>query len=135
MIEKTWLLKKLEKAPKFLSHLYALFFINFGWVIFAYDKWGALKSAVKNMFGFGGLTVFNRYTAYMLLSYGLFLIIAFVAATPYPRLLAGKFITKIEDKKSSIAGVVEGVFIICVMLLSTAFLASEAFNPFLYFRF
>lgn len=135
MIEKTWLLKKLEKAPKFLSHLYALFFINFGWVIFAYDKWEALKSAVKNMFGFGGLTVFNRYTAYMLLSYGLFLIIAFVAATPYPRLLAGKFITKIEDKKSSIAGVVEGVFIICVMLLSTAFLASEAFNPFLYFRF
>ncbi len=135
MIEKTWLLKKLEKAPKFLSHLYALFFINFGWVIFAYDKWSALKSAVKNMFGFGGLTVFNRYTAYMLLSYGLFLIIAFVAATPYPRLLAGKFITKIEDKKSSIAGVVEGVFIICVMLLSTAFLASEAFNPFLYFRF
>lgn len=162
VIEKVWLLKKLEKWPKLLAHLYALFFINFGWVIFAYDKFGELKTAVRNMFGFGGLSLTNNYTVYILLSYGLFLLIAFVAATPYPRELAVKLIAKLEGKskeedagdKSNIneesgknngvknverrgiaAGILEAVFLLFVLLMSTAFLASEAFNPFLYFRF
>ncbi len=135
VIEKLLLMKWLEKAPKFISHFYSLFFINFGWVIFAYDNFGELKKAVKNMFGLGGLSFTNGYTAYILLSYGMFLIIAFIAATPYPKELASKLIKKLDGKKEVISGIVEAVFLLSVMLLSTAFLASEAFNPFLYFRF
>ena len=135
VIEKLLLMKWLEKAPKFISHFYSLFFINFGWVIFAYDNFGELKKAVKNMFGLGGLSFTNGYTAYILLSYGMFLIIAFIAATPYPKELASKLIRKLDEKKEVISGIVEAVFLLSVMLLSTAFLASEAFNPFLYFRF
>ena len=135
VIEKLLLMKWLEKIPKFISHIYSLFFINFGWVIFAYDDFGELRKAVKNMFGLGGLSFSNGYTAYILLSYGIFLVIAFIAATPYPKELASKLIRKLDEKKEAVSGIVEAVFLLCVMLLSTAFLASEAFNPFLYFRF
>ena len=135
VIEKLLLMKWLEKIPKFISHIYSLFFINFGWVIFAYDDFGELRKAVKNMFGLGDLAFSNGYTAYILLSYGIFLVIAFIAATPYPKELASKLIRKLDEKKEAVSGIVEAVFLLCVMLLSTAFLASEAFNPFLYFRF
>ena len=135
VIEKLLLMKWLEKIPKFISHIYSLFFINFGWVIFAYDDFGELRKAVKNMFGLGGLAFSNGYTAYILLSYGIFLVIAFIASTPYPKELASKFIRKLDEKKEAVSGIVEAVFLLCVMLLSTSFLASEAFNPFLYFRF
>ena len=135
VIEKLLLMKWLEKIPKFISHIYSLFFINFGWVIFAYDDFGELRKAVKNMFGLGGLSFTNGYTAYILLSYGIFFVIAFIAATPYPKELASKLIRKLGEKKEAVSGIVEAVFLLCVMLLSTAFLASEAFNPFLYFRF
>lgn len=132
MLEKLFLLEWLKKAPSVISRLYSLFFINLGWVIFAYDKMPALKNAVLNMFGGSGLAFSNDLTIYYLISFGLFFVIAFVAATPLPK----KGVTKLLNNKNE--GLVTGlnaVFILCVLVLSTAFLASEAFNPFLYFRF
>lgn len=131
MIEKMGLLKRLEKIPAALSHLYALFFINLGWVIFAYDELPALGAALKNMFGMGGLPLANQGTWYCLISYGLFLLIAFAAATSLPKKLAEKLLAK----NAVLTGVLEVIFLFAVFLLATAFLASEAFNPFLYFRF
>lgn len=132
MLEKLFLLEWLKKAPSVISRLYSLFFINLGWVIFAYDKMPALKNAVLNMFGGSALAFSNDLTIYYLISFGLFFVIAFVAATPLPK----KLVTKLLNNKNE--GLVTGlnaVFILCVLVLSTAFLASEAFNPFLYFRF
>lgn len=132
MLEKLFLLEWLKKAPGIIARLYSLFFINLGWVIFAYDKLPALKGAVFNMFGGSGLAFSNDLTIYYLLSFGLFFIIAFVGATPVPKMLAAKFL---NHKKEGLVTGFHAVFILCVLLLSTAFLASEAFNPFLYFRF
>lgn len=132
MLEKLFLLEWLKKAPSVISRFYSLFFINMGWVIFAYDKMPALKNAVLNMFGGSGLAFSNDLTIYYLISFGLFFVIAFVAATPLPK----KLVTKLLNNKNE--GLVTGlnaVFILFVLVLSTAFLASEAFNPFLYFRF
>lgn len=132
MLEKLFLLEWLKKAPAVLARLYSLFFINFGWVIFAYDKMPALKNAVLNMFGGSGLTFSNDLTIYYLISFGLFFVIAFVAATPLPKRLAAKLLS---HKNEGVVTGLNAVFILCVLVLSTAFLASEAFNPFLYFRF
>lgn len=131
MIEKLGLLTWLEKLPKAISHIYALFFINLGWVIFAYDRLPQVGIALKNMFGMGGLPLANNATWYCLTSYTIFLLIAIVSATPFPKKLAGK-LPAANDK---LAGVLETIFLLVVLVLSTAFLASEAFNPFLYFRF
>lgn len=132
MLEKLFLLEWLKKAPGIISRLYSLFFINLGWVIFAYDKMPALKNAVLNMFGGSGLAFSNDLTIYYLISFGLFFVIAFVAATPLPKRLAAKLL---NNKNEGVVTGLNAVFILCVLVLSTAFLASEAFNPFLYFRF
>lgn len=128
MIEKNFLLDKLKKAPAVLSHIYSLFLINIGWVIFAYDDVKKLKDALLNMFFANGLAVANDLTIFYILSYGLFLLIAFAVATPYPKKLADKIFDKLN-------GIPEVIFLLAVFVLSTAFLASESFNPFLYFRF
>ena len=134
-VEKMWLGKWLEKMPKLVSHIYALFFINLGWVIFAYDKLPALKTAVFNMFGLNGLVFASDTTMFYLISYGIFLIIAFVAATPFPKKLVAKFMDKMSNKSEVASGLIESVVLIGMAVLSVAFLAGEAFNPFLYFRF
>ncbi len=132
MLEKLFLLKKFEKIPAVITRIYSLFFINFGWVIFAYDSLPDLKRAVLNMFGGSGLAFSNELTIYYLVSFGLFFIIAFVAATPFPRKLVGRVL---DNKNEKLATGLNVIFILGVLVLSTAFLASEAFNPFLYFRF
>lgn len=132
LCEKNGLLKRLEKCPPAVRHMYALFFINLGWVIFSYDRLPALYHALRNLFGMGGLPVSNTRTVYWVLSYGLFLLIACVAATPLPKRLAVKILRR---TKPVAAGIMETLFMLLVLTLSTAFLASDAFNPFLYFRF
>lgn len=130
MAEKLFLGKLLEKIPTVFSRIYALFFINLGWVIFAYDDIGKLGTALKNMFGMNGLSLCNQLTIFTLLSYGVFFVIAFIGSTPLPK----KFMNYISTKTKVYDGI-EVVLLLVVMILSTAFLASDAFNPFLYFRF
>lgn len=133
MLEKNGLGRLLEKLPKVFQHIYALFFINLGWVIFSYDKMADLLGALRNMFGFGGLPFINERTMFYLLSYGLFLIIACVAATPLPGKTVTRVVKRVHGEKVESVGLL--LFLFTVLLLSTAFLASDAFNPFLYFRF
>ena len=130
MIEKLGVGKVLDKLPGFISRIYSLFFINLGWVIFAYENFGKLKDTLANMFGFGGIAFVNDLTLFTLLSYGLFFAIAFIAATPMPKKLWNKL-----AERTKVMDTAEVVLLFIVMLLTTAFLASDAFNPFLYFRF
>ncbi len=138
MLEKTFLLKVLKKLPKFISHIYTLFLVNLGWVIFAYDDMGNLANAVKNMFGLNGLSFAGNGTSFYLLSYVIVFVIAFIGATPLPKKLGNKIIAGLEGKsaiKETAAIVLTTVFLLAVLILSTAGLASDSFNPFLYFRF
>lgn len=135
MIEKIGLLAKLEKLPGILQHMYALFFINLGWVIFLYDDMSALGTALGNMFGMNGLPFLNDRTIFYLLSYGLFILIACLGATPFPKKLGKLLVERKSSTGHIVGGTLEIIFLFAVLLLATAFLASDAFNPFLYFRF
>ncbi|MBP3506561.1 MAG: MBOAT family protein [Lachnospiraceae bacterium] len=136
MIEKAGLKKLLEKAPSFISHCYALFFINFSWVIFSYDSMDTLGMVCKRMFGFGGIPFWNSTSTYYLLSYlAIFLIMA-IAATPFPKKCVAWIGERLPERGKTVLGIVaECAGLLVVLFLATSCLASDAFNPFLYFRF
>lgn len=132
LIEKNFLLKILKKAPKIVAHIYALILIVIGWGIFAFDDTKALITNLGNMFGANGLPLINSDTKFWLGQYAVLFVILIIASTPLPK--------KIGEKVSKSApAVYESVWepIMCAVLLliSTAYLAGNAFNPFLYFRF
>ena len=136
MIEKAGFGKILEKLPAAVQHLYALFFINLSWVIFSYDDLSKLGIVIKRMFGFGGIPVWNSGTGYYWLSYLVVFLIMGIAATPYPKQLVKKCAGRIPEKaRTVVVSVAELLGILLVMLMATGSLASDAFNPFLYFRF
>ncbi len=137
MLEKYVLRSVLDKLPIWVRRIYALFLINLSWVIFSYDDIHELGSVLKRMFGLGYIPIWNSSTTFYLLSYLLLFIIMAIASTPAPIFLWKKAEEKLMTK--SYGGAVllgaEIIGILIVMLLSTASLASDAFNPFLYFRF
>lgn len=137
MIEKLFLLKVLQKVPAWIQHLYTLFFVNLSWVIFSYDTLGSLGNALGNMFGLTGLPLWNEMTGYYYTAYAFILIILVLASTPYPKLWYEKLVTGLDQRKTGVfAGTaLQTVLILAVLLMSTACLASDSFNPFLYFRF
>ena len=123
-----WLLTGFWHGAEWNFIIWGLYYF----VLLMLEELFALKNAVFNMFGGSGLAFSNDLTIYYLISFGLFFVIAFVAATPLPKRFAAKLL---NQKKEGVVTGLNAVFILCILVLSTAFLASEAFNPFLYFRF
>ncbi len=132
VIEKLVLKKWLEKSPAAVQHIYALFFIIIGWVIFYFaDDMGGLPAMgafFASMFNFGGTVIGNDALA-LTMSYLPMLIIAAVASTP----LGVKLYDKV--KTTAVNPVLRSVYCTVVMALSTALLVAGSYNPFIYFRF
>ena len=139
MIEKIGFGKILEKAPVWLQHVYALFLINFSWVIFSYDDIHVLTETIKRMFGFGNIAVWNSTTTYYVLGYLLIFIVMAIGATPIPKKIVtwclGKLSIKNITLDTIVHALIEVMILALILLLAVSSLASDAFNPFLYFRF
>ena len=134
IIEKLFVLKVLKKIPAFFSHVYTLFFVVIGWVIFGFDDMTKGWEYLKGMFGFGGLQLVDNMSLYLLLSNLVLILILIVASTPLPAKLGRKIMSMVQTKTWA-AMIIENVFIIAIFVVSVAFLVNITYNPFLYFRF
>ena len=128
ILEKAVLLRVLEKLPRALQHLYAIFLAVVSWAIFAVEDLGHLGVYLKAMFGFaqGGLA--DGAFRYHLVSYLPVLMIAAVASTP----LGVKLWKRLPERPVKL---ILPVLLLAGLTLSTAYLVDATYNPFLYFRF
>ena len=129
ILEKTFMLKILEKAGKVFSHIYSIVLILIGWVIFAFEDLSQIGMYLQSMININNFI--NNETLYYLKNYGLITIIGIICST----LIVKKFIEKINKSNSNICGILETIIYMTIFVLCTANLVSDSFNPFLYFRF
>ncbi len=128
VIEKFFLLKVLKKIPSFLSHIYALFFIMIGWAIFNFTDMELLFKFLGGLFSLkGGL--YTDSSLLVILSYLPLMILGCVLSTPVIKVLHRKL------KYKKFYPVFLCAFVLLSMLLCTASLVSNSYNPFIYFRF
>ena len=120
-IEKLGLLNFLEKH-KIFSHIYSIFFILIGWALFSVTDLSQLKALFIKLFNMtGGID-----WIYYIRNYGLTLIIATLFSTP---------IIEIVYKKVIKNKLINTIILLCIFLISIAYLVDATYNPFLYFRF
>ena len=130
VFEKLFMLRLLNKMPAVLKHLYSLLLIVFGWVIFYFsDDVGGVKAMfqfISTLFT-GGFVSADGMTE--IISSVPVLILAAVASTP--------LIRKLYDKmsKHSSFRFIEVIAAAVILLLCTASLVNDNYNPFLYFKF
>lgn len=129
-IEKLFLLKALDKLPKFFRHVYALLLIVIGWVIFASDDVSVLLPYLGSMFGANG--AIGGMDVYTLLTKAVLIIICCIASTELPKRLFATAAGKMNEKA---AFAVKSVLTLALLALSFVFLIGDSYNPFLYFRF
>ena len=129
-IEKLFLLKALDKLPKFFRHVYALLLIVIGWVIFASDDVSVLLPYLGSMFGANG--AIGGMDVYTLLTKAVLIIICCIASTELPKRL---FVTAAGKMNEKAAFAVKSVLTLALLALSFVFLIGDSYNPFLYFRF
>ena len=126
IIEKAFLGKLLSKLPAFLSHLYAIIFIVFGWFIFI---WCDLQNPGEYLSAMFTSNFVSQIAIYDLVRGLLFLAILIIASTKLPYTIY----SKLKDK--AFFGIILSLVLPIVILLCTAYLVDSSYNPFLYFRF
>lgn len=128
VVEKAFLLKWLEKAPKLVSHLYSLFFIAIGWLIFYYTDTSAGWACLTAMFGAGSFT--NSLVSYSALRALPTLLVFAVAATPYPKKL-----WYAVTNKNELGRTVTAVLCALGLVLCMGYMVASSYSPFLYWNF
>lgn len=132
VIEKLWLQKPLGKL-KVLNHIYTLFFVIIGFVIFDAETTGSAFETFKAMFGFGSIPAITAETVYYLKSFAGVLILAVIGSAPIAKKLC---LSAAETRRGkAVLSVMQPVSIVLLLTVCTAFLVDGSFNPFLYFRF
>ena len=130
--EKCFLRKYLERHP-IVSHLYVLFFVIVGFVIFQAGDLGEAVRYLRAMFGAGGLSLVSEEFLYAIRSYGMVLLLAAAASTPLGKAVLAS--VKRKEKGEQLIHLAEPAAAAVLLLLSTAYLVDGSFSPFLYFRF
>ena len=132
ILEKLFLLKVLKKLPNIVGHVYTLFLVVLGWMLFAFDDFSAGFSYISAMFGGEGIPLVSQTALYALRSNWPMLILLGIASTPLMKRLYEK---ALRYWNTGTTTVLESLGVVIFFLCSVAYLVDSSYNPFLYFRF
>ena len=136
-LERLFLNKVFARLPGFVSHIYLLIVVYFGWILFRFKNMALIGVVLKGMFCQNGnpWTTFEANTT--LLNYIFFLAIAVIAVTPLVHNI-GRAISVASDRSAAwfrVNSVVQVAMPLVLLLISTMSLVGNSYNPFLYFQF
>ena len=127
LIEKLFLNNYLDTMHPILSRIYTMFFVMIGWVLFGFENLSDGLKYLKTMFLLSGNPIIDDASLYYILSYATIFIILILCSTPIPLNLF-----KLIKEKNLLVPTLMNV---SILFLSIAYLVTETYNPFLYFRF
>ncbi|WP_234122351.1 MBOAT family O-acyltransferase [Clostridium hydrogenum] len=115
------------------KHIYVLFFINLGWVIFRSNNLVSAGKYISSMFGCSNNAILSNYTFILLKENIFFFIAAIILSMPISR-IANKHIVN-KTKYYGIFQILYPFFITALFLLSISYLLQNSLQPFIYFKF
>ena len=136
-MENTFLLEKLSLLPRFVSHLYAMIVVYFGWVLFRCESLGNLGTILKGMFGLNHNGFIDLSTSVLFQNNLYLLIFCIIASTPLLKNI-GTYIKRLDLVHYRIPYLTYAYEIVIppvLLILSLLALVGNSYNPFLYFQF
>ena len=128
VIEKAFLRKVLEKIP-FVSHVYTLLVIGFGWIIFFYTDLSQIGEIFKHLIGIEAAFV-GSAIGYEVLRLLPFIIICAIGCTPLPKMIYAKLCARFKAFNQ-----VSPFFMLVLFIICIAYMVDNTFSPFLYYIF
>ena len=129
VIEKFLLKKLLEKSPKILSRFYVLLIVMISFIIFSGNSTTQIFKNLGGLIGINTSAFASPESIYYLKSFLVVLLIGIIGATKLPTNIANNI------KIQKLRNVLEPIFLLVILILSTSYIIDSTFNPFLYFRF
>jgi len=131
LLDRLFLLKLLKRIGKLAAVLLTFFISVLGWVIFRIEDVSKAKHFYKTLFDFSDLRSLYFFEKELIFTLVMAVIFSFVYLTPFGKLIQQKIFH--ETSKPPKIGL--KVLTILLLLLSTVYILTDSFNPFIYFRF
>ena len=129
------MLKVLEKIPKIFGHLYTILLVLISWVIFAFEDLEKIGIYLSSMFNLNSVNFSNPEAIYYLNNYIVIIVIGIICSIPFKK-VKDKLLDNTKNKKKEVVvGLLGSIACVLMVVISTASLVNNSFNPFLYFRF
>ena len=129
LIEKILLKKYLDKMPKIFSNIYTCILVMISFIIFNGNGIKDISENLLGLIGYNGIPLVSAESIYYFKSYFIIFVLAIIGSTPLMKMIVN------SEKLKKVSNVLEPVFVVIILLVSTAFIVDGSFNPFLYFRF
>lgn len=120
--------KKFNKLS-FIKHIYTMFFVILGWVIFRASNITEAFSYMGKMFGVRASGIFDAYFYLNIVENLIFIIVATIFSTPIYKIIN----KKVKENKFIAPIYVMGMLILFIVAIS--YILKGAYNPFIYFNF
>ena len=128
IIEKQIPNKYLEKIPKFIRRIYTLLIVMISFIIFNGNNLSNILQNIIGLFKIGSIPLISEESLYYFKSYFIVIIISIIGST--------EILKKIKSiKAQKIINIIEPIFLLLVLTISTSYIIDGSFSPFLYFRF
>ena len=133
MLEKLYIGDALKKLPV-INRIYSLMVIMVGWAFFYFEDMSRLRQFFTALGMRNGLSSLTEKT--VIINYIVVIVLGIVFSLPWARVwrnIARLF----EGRKftNALLNIIYVLFTLAALLISTASLVGDSFNPFLYFRF
>lgn len=131
IIEKYLLSSVLDRLPDVVRHIYSIVLVVIGWVLFFSSSFGQAADYIRVMFGAGAHGFADRESMYLLTSNLILWLILIFGSTP---LVHFRYEHMVRSKKWNTT-IINSVVYAALFIVCIAYLVTETYNPFLYFRF
>ncbi len=133
LMEKLVLKEAIERIPGIIRHVYVMFVVVIGFVLFNAESLAEGLHNLGGMFGLLAVPLVSPEALYYLISYSGIILIGVIGSTPLIAKIIELLRTYPHVRRAT--DMMEPVFYILVLLLVTGNLVDGSFNPFIYFRF
>ena len=130
ILERAFLLKLLEESPRIVAHLYSLFLIGVGFLIFSHNDLGAAFATFLALFGVGVGGFATPTALYTLIRLTPLILLSAIGATPLPKRLWERAQARHPQWQAATV-----IFCITLFCVCVAYLVDSTFSPFEYTQF
>lgn len=137
-LERTVYGSWLEKCPVFFQHVYGVLAAGIGWIIFRSTSFGQAQDIIVSLFPFSGKVLIDPLTAFIVEQNFVLICIAVLLSAgvsrPFMKHLEAMVSTSGADL--SRAQMLSWIAVLAALIfVSTAYMVSVSYQPFIYFRF
>jgi alginate O-acetyltransferase complex protein AlgI len=127
---------RLESVWRPARHAFTMLAVVVGWVLFRSDTLGASVQYLGAMAGLGGRAVLDSRALFYLAQYRFELMVAVIGSLPLIPLLKARWESaERTPRMRTVFSVLVSAGVGVLLLVSTSYIVSTTFSPFLYFKF